>query len=252
MLGTIAGIASGIGSLASGFGLGSSKGPKAADVFDWQKKWEKKKALDGPSWLVKGAKKAGLSPLAVLGTQPIGSPTVSVGGSDNSFNPAEIGQGVSRALNAGRSAVERKMDDLLLEKAQLENDFLKTQIAGSVRAITNTGGTVPISSSPSTGTGGNVVVVPDTQVSKDKNDSGRTAGTHAAMSVYDLGNGQTIELPYSEEGPSESLESIPWPFNILKWAELGYKRNWKHTPSGWAHSYTKKLQKKYPNTYKKN
>ena len=132
--------ASGLGSLASGLGIGgggANNKARAAALVD-QRDELRRDRLDGPSDIVTGARKAGLHPLAVLGQSGY-TPTASTTSSKKRFNPAEIGQGVDRALKAGQSAVQRKMDDLTLEKMGLENDYLKTQIAGSVKAISNTG-----------------------------------------------------------------------------------------------------------------
>lgn len=151
-LGTIGSVASGLGSLASGLGLGGKgsnwKGMRSG--YEMQREYSNYAAQDALTnekrRLRHLQKDIGLHPLSVVGTgNSYSAPSVSVGGSsDNGVNFAEMGQGVDRAVNAGRSAVQRKLDELALEKAQLSNDYLRTQIAGSQKALlANNSGAVP-------------------------------------------------------------------------------------------------------------
>ena len=87
---------------------------------------------------VAATKEAGISPLYALG-----APTISVqsavgtsssGGSLGSSLSA-MGQDVSRALAAGQSGPERELQALALQKAALENEYLRAQIT-SVNART--------------------------------------------------------------------------------------------------------------------
>jgi hypothetical protein len=86
-------------------------------------------AQNGLSWKVADAKKADIHPLYALG-----SPT-------NSFSPsvipmqnemAGLGQDIGRAIDAGLSKkgrVQRQLQELSLERAGLQNDLLRSQIA---------------------------------------------------------------------------------------------------------------------------
>lgn len=78
--------------------------------------------------LIKGAKEAGIHPLAALGSSvPSFSGGATVGGSDSG-----MGQDIGRAITAGltgRSRQEARMNELALERGQLENDLLRSQIA---------------------------------------------------------------------------------------------------------------------------
>lgn len=87
---------------------------------------------------VKAAKKAGISPLYALGAPAISGPGVNVGSSGGPSlgqTISEMGADVSRAVAAGQTAEERALQALTFEKAALENDYLREQIA-SVRART--------------------------------------------------------------------------------------------------------------------
>lgn len=85
---------------------------------------------------VAAAKEAGISPLYALGA-PVISTTSQVGDTGSSLGStiASMGADVSRAVAASQSDVERKIQALTLDKAALENDYLREQIA-SVRART--------------------------------------------------------------------------------------------------------------------
>ena len=85
---------------------------------------------------VKAARDWGISPLYALGA-PIYSPSAPVGGGDPVMGQAisNMGQDVSRAVAAGQTDAERALQALTLEKAGLENDYLRAQIT-SVRTRT--------------------------------------------------------------------------------------------------------------------
>lgn len=80
---------------------------------------------------VAAAKKAGISPLYALGA-PVMSASSAVGeAADNPLGRAlsDMGQDVGRAVAATQSAAERQLQTLTLQKAGLENDYLRAQIA---------------------------------------------------------------------------------------------------------------------------
>jgi hypothetical protein len=239
-LGTIGSFASGLGSLASGLGLGGNKGPGINEQINHSLRHQKESArinnYSALDYRYQFAKDRGLHPAAVLGVPASGGSSFSGSYNDRTIDLAQMGQGVDRALNAGRTGVQRKLDDLALEKAQLSNDYLRTQIAGAQKAITRTGATVPIGR----GTDGSfdmVDIVPDEQTSKNSKDTGITAGTHSAFRIYDLGNGHVMEAPYNQEGWSEAIGEMPWPYKWYKMGEALTKRfhgkHYKNTPGYW-------------------
>lgn len=192
-IGTFAG---GLGSLASGLGIGgggsgagaAARTAKSVGEANLQNSYASARNL--PKAIVKGAKRAGLHPLAVLGSPVAASQGVSVGGgaSSNGFDPASIGQGIDRALNAGRSGVQRKLDELALEKAGLENDYLRTQIAGSQRAITNTAAV------PSLDSGDNLSGITDFLSKLTLNKIGLKDGVEPLMKALVDQDGQTVNV----------------------------------------------------------
>lgn len=90
-----------------------------------------------PGWLREGAKNAGYHPLSVLGMNPsMGSTSIvsDGGGRNNVFDGlAAAGQDVARAIGAIQTKEQRDqqraMEALSVERAQLENEHLRSQIA---------------------------------------------------------------------------------------------------------------------------
>ena len=79
---------------------------------------------------MEAAKKYGISALYAMGA-PTASPSFSVGGDggmSRGSTLASMGQDISRAVAAGQTADERALQALTLEKAKLENDYLRAQI----------------------------------------------------------------------------------------------------------------------------
>lgn len=117
MLGAILG---GIGSIASSI-LGNKQADEQADL-------QKEFAKNAIQWKVKDATKAGLHPLAALGANTMSYSPVSVGVPDL----GAMGQDVGRSIMATQNGSERaagQLGMLQLERAGLENDLLRTQIA---------------------------------------------------------------------------------------------------------------------------
>lgn len=86
---------------------------------------------------VAAAKEAGISPLYALGA-PVMSASSAVGSPGNSNlgqTISNMGQDISRAVAAQQTDIERKIQGLTLDKAALENEYLRAQIA-SLRART--------------------------------------------------------------------------------------------------------------------
>lgn len=87
-------------------------------------------AKKGIQWRVADANKAGIHPLAALGANTISYSPVGVG-SDLPALGESLGAGLDRAQAAAGTSGQRarQMEDLSLERAGLENDLLRSQIA---------------------------------------------------------------------------------------------------------------------------
>jgi len=121
MLGAILG---GIGSVVNGF-LGRSAASEQADL-------QKQFAKNAIQWKVQDSLKAGIHPLYGLGANTVNYSPVQVGGMDMSWL-GEMGQEIDRSRQAATSAPARQLsgarESLTLEKAGLENDLLRAEIA---------------------------------------------------------------------------------------------------------------------------
>lgn len=98
-------------------------------------------AKEGIRWRVADAKAAGIHPLYALGAQlPSFSPTTFIPGDSSSMGDAlaRAGQDIGRAVDATRTQKERttaRIEALTLEKAELENDLLRSQIARNNQSL---------------------------------------------------------------------------------------------------------------------
>lgn len=92
-------------------------------------------AQNGIQWKVQDAVKAGVHPIYALGAQTMSAAPSYVGDTSMGSAIAEAGQNISRAVNAGSSVEQRvntRLTQLALERGELENDLLRSQIARNV------------------------------------------------------------------------------------------------------------------------
>ena len=121
---------------------------------------QKEFAQHGIRWKVEDAKAAGIHPIYAIGGSGASFTPVSSNFAADTSLPnalAAAGQDIGRAVNATRTAGERAdaftqtMQRLQLEKAGLENDVLRTQIASATgRLRPNSPGNPPAMPSPGT------------------------------------------------------------------------------------------------------
>ena len=169
---TAAGLASagkaigGLGSLASGLGIGKKgfsykDAHKAGDAQarNWAHMFQRQQ---------QEYKKAGIHPLYALGG---GSAQSSAPTSYHDGGPdfQQMGQGLSRALNAGQDYNTRKLLEegaqLDIQRKKLENKHLETQIAASQMRLSRTAGIPSLPASGSSNRTGNVAHLPSEQES---------------------------------------------------------------------------------------
>lgn len=152
-IGAIGGALAGAGQAASGiaglFGGGGGGGTNWTQlaIMREQAQLQREFAQQGIQWRVADAKAAGIHPLYALGGAGASySPSaVSIGtggGSDIGADLARVGSGVSRAVAAVSSKEDRsdaayqsQMRIMGLDRANLENRLLETQIAASQAAL---------------------------------------------------------------------------------------------------------------------
>lgn len=197
----------------------------------------------GIRWRVEDAKAAGVHPLFALGANvPTFSPSFqALDYSDLS----RAGQDISRAVSATLTPEERAEHNLRLNllRAQIEETDARTlalnsQVArdaqSQIPGIPNAAGvtTYPLPDK--------VIAKGDAQISAQGRAPSVTAGTHPAFREYVVTDwGLKMDLPYSEEGPSEAMENIPfwmWPMiiqhNRNKYGPQWGQRFWKEYVQG--------------------
>lgn len=121
----IPGIIGGIGDVISGSRAADNA---ARDNYAAQKEF----AQNGIRWRVDDAKAAGIHPLYAMGAQPMSFSPSYVSGDSLANGFMQSGSELGRAIDAGRTAPERtqaRLEALSVERAELENDLLRSQIA---------------------------------------------------------------------------------------------------------------------------
>lgn len=166
-------------------------------------------AQHGIRWKVEDAKAAGLHPLYAVGAAGASySPSISVtGGTGEAIS--RMGQNISRGVYSSATKEEREKHDLelaVLRSTIGENDaranYYNSEAARNAQAA-NVSKPIPL---PDV-----IKPKPDEVVSHRGGNPSSGAGTHPAYREYTISrHGLKMELPYSEEGPGESLENIPW------------------------------------------
>lgn len=142
MLPLIAAGISAAGALAGSYLSSKSQAENIAQQQAASYAQQKEFAQNAIQWKVSDAQKAGIHPLYAMGA-PTMSFAPSVVGGDTSIGKglSQAGQDVSRALLAGQSADQRTasaVGALQLERAGLENELLRSQIARSNQQLVAT------------------------------------------------------------------------------------------------------------------
>ena len=167
-------------------------------------------AQNGIRWKVEDAKQAGIHPLYALGANTVSYSPVSVGSGNPDMSMANavsaMGQDVSRAVNATRTAPERvdafnkTIQDLTVTNMQLKNEQLRSQIA----KLNQGGGTPPFPSPLPDIPEGKAEDRPPLQV------GGARWGTDPKTS-----NMEDFEKRYGDDGPASW--TLPW---VIGWQDL--------------------------------
>lgn len=195
------------GQLLGGLFSKEKKGPSVQEQVNANALNQQTIDRNRPSWLVEGAKAAGIHPLVALGMQPVSSGAITMpsGGSGPDWGSiaSSAGQGIGRAVEAQATAEDRVTNKLLtalqLKRASLENDLLASQIRTSEAAL-------PPSFPNNVGPHGNVVVNPD-EITAGLH--GYEAGVPSAQQRLKFNDKDTIRAMSSElanagldEGPA--------------------------------------------------
>lgn len=194
-----------------------------------QEQLQREFAQHGIQWRVEDAKAAGLHPVfALTGGGAAYSPSSVVGDVPEArFGKAlsNMGQNITRAALAEQTEQQREEHKMRMALMQAQIDEMDARTFGlySAQATTQQGnlasaGFPEIQTQPFVR--GSVeqrhlddVIAPkpDEVVSRRSENQSLTSGEHAAWREYQITqDGTKVQLPYSEEGPGEALENIPW------------------------------------------
>lgn len=217
---------------------------------------QKEFAQHGISWKVADAQAAGLHPLAALGAQTTSFSPVSVGGSAPQMDFGSLGQDLGRAAKAmassdAREAVDQeRMRKLELERAGLQNDVLRAELASKLstqsRGAGQLGPPMPVHGSvplPRPGPYRQSGFAVSEDELKTKEVSGPGAKKLPLWGVFDLNTyphratGQDLENEYGEFGGS----ALAVPNTITDAIYTGYQH--------WLPVH-RKLQRRYPRWFK--
>lgn len=138
------------------------KGPSIYEQYWANQDHERTMARNRPSWIVEGAKLAGIHPLVAMGIQPSQGANISIpssgGGSDWGAVASNLGQDIGRTVEALGTQEERAAQKILttqaIRRGELENDLLASQAAKIRSTITP-----PFPNN--VGPHGNVIINPD-------------------------------------------------------------------------------------------
>lgn len=196
----------------------------------------------GIQWKVEDANRAGIHPLYALGAQTHSFSPVSIGDqptTNYARDMGAMGQDLTRAINATRTqsqrdeAFEKTVKGLQLEKATLENDALRTNIASSVQRLKQTG-SPPM---PSSADG--------PQVAKKWEDMPRLRmGGEDVQTNPNTTNTEDAEKRYGDDGPASWLWGLGTMWNDYK-KTTGTNSMWEAADRGaargarWMHDQTK-------------
>lgn len=211
MLGLPPSVGASIGSSILG-GMAASDAAKAqAQQAQANIDMQKEFAQQGIRWKVEDAKAAGIHPLYALGANTVGFSPVSTG---DTYSPArgmaEMGQDVSRAIQATRTNSERTQvaaDSLRLQNMDLQNQLLQAQIAKL-----NQPGTPPARPDGTAPTG-DVKVEPSKVETSLPGQPYRSAASNPSVEVIQTKNGPMV-VP--SRSASEMMES-GGPLTVAEW-----------------------------------
>lgn len=131
-LAAVGGVLSGLGSIAGAFGGGGTSRKREYDSHVLANRAAREQAKLLPKAMREGWQAAGIHPLAGMGIPAQYGSSVSIGG-EPARDFSQIGQGIQRAVDALSSSeqrdIERQSASLHLEKQQLENARLRSEIA---------------------------------------------------------------------------------------------------------------------------
>lgn len=199
---------------------------------DEQTAFQREAMMNGISWRVADAKKAGIHPIFALGAN-IPTPTPMVLGDQLGASLADASQNIGTAIARQDSAHDRAMKAMEAElmfqnmrKIKGEADGVQIANEAALKALNETAHKSGLGQQPETPENGQVPAVPGgsgmidlkamDQISAKEKASGVVAGRHPAFQLYDF-NGRPFVGPY---GAGESLPEVKESMSIWDWGAL--------------------------------
>lgn len=182
-------------------------------------------AQNGISWRVQDARNSGIHPLAALGASTTSFSPVTVG-SNLADAYGSAGQDFGRAINATMSAPDRSKasskaaEALTLERGQLENELLRTQIASQTAKLGQAGGNPAMQEANSKylveGQGPTVEVKPIDEKKKFEDRPKMMIGGRRILTDPLTSNVESAEDRYGDEGPAQWMMQAATAWQDLK------------------------------------
>lgn len=220
------------GAIGGLMGGGTSSAQKQANWWNFEElpRIQKDLAYNGIFHRVQDAKQSGIHPLFALGFQPSNSPSHVIGEPSGKDQGGIDGQNIGRAVNAfltqDERAMQKRVAELQLEGAELDNQFKRSQIATMTQGQANPA--LPRGSAPIAGQGDSYIDNPAEQTMGMKN--GRAHGEGGA--ITDVGYSRTsntrLDLVMSDQMKQRSEDDI---FQQMKWHgrhSVPLLKDWNH------------------------
>lgn len=205
-----AGISAGSSLLGGIFGSRAQSAAARADreMIERQMALQREFAQNGIRWRVQDAQAAGIHPLYAMGASvPTYSPVSTAFTPNTGFvdGLARMGQDISRAVHSTRTEQERHaavLEGLQIERAHLENDLLRSQIAkmnhSQVGPAMPSGGPLPSAAAPLDGQGQAFEVVKPEVPATQGPVGNQEAGAFPEVRWARTGSGGMAPMPHNE------------------------------------------------------
>jgi hypothetical protein len=169
---------------------------------------QKEFAKNAVQWKVEDAKKAGIHPLAALGAN-VGYGSPATVGAAPVADMSNMGQDISRAIAATATNVERKMLDITLDNAKIDNEMKRLELQSARRRLAGQVGP---------GIPDNVKTIPAEVTSHAKGKPAQEAGSITSVGFARQPDGRMSPVPSRDAKERIEDQLIP----ELVWAAQNY------------------------------
>ena len=235
--------------LSGAFGGGNSIGRQASAISRLGRRQmdvDIQRARNIPHAIVQGAKTAGISPLALLGSAGGGVAGSPVTGQSRGGNTSsDIVESFLRTFQ--QTSLYQAQKDVIEAQAEASRARAFEAAGGStnekqpdiVKTLQDKGAAV-VSEAETRKSAGLVAVEPNKQRTRSAEDSSRAAGTNPAWQRIEIIPGVSIDVLWSEEGPAESLDNLPaLAAAVARNASIGYQHAYKLIRQKWSDYYNR-------------